>query len=108
MVQKLSAFLQDGVSDHDHVFCQVLYQRQEAAFRVEPCVCPQFLLVRLQALDNPRYAKLIVALRTIQGSGIFSRYIIMILKDKLLTCILGLYLTFTQSLLKQKYKLLYI
>ena len=65
MLEELNTFCERGVPQHDHVLRQVLYERQETALGVEPRVCAQFLLVRLQTFDHPRYAELIVALRAV-------------------------------------------
>ena len=59
--------MQHAVSQHDHVFGHVLYQRQEAALGVEPRVCPELLLVWLQTLDDSRDAELIVTLGAVES-----------------------------------------
>lgn len=64
--QELDTLLYHSVPQHDHVFGHVLQQREETAFGVEPCVRPQLFIVRLQALDDTRDAKVVVPLGTVQ------------------------------------------
>lgn len=39
-LKKLDALCDDRISNHNHVLGHVLNKRQEAAFCIEPCVCP--------------------------------------------------------------------
>ena len=66
VLQELNALDEHRVPQHDHVLRHVLDEREEATLRVEPRVRAEFLLVRLDALDHPRYAKVVVALRAVQ------------------------------------------
>ncbi len=61
-VQKVDDVVQDRVLDDDDVLGHILQQRQQAAFGVEPRVGAQFLVERLQALDDARHAELVVSL----------------------------------------------
>ena len=64
-LQELDALGDDRVSDHDHVLGHVDDERKEATLGVEPGVCAEFLVVRLQALYYTGYSKLIVTLGTV-------------------------------------------
>jgi len=62
--------MQESIFHHQHMFCHVLNQRQEASLGVVPSVSAEFLLIRLQTLYHPRYSELVVALGTVQGAAI--------------------------------------
>lgn len=67
VLEELDALLDDRVPDRDHVLRQVLDERQETPLGVEPSVSPQLFVVRLQGLDDPRNAELVVALGAVQS-----------------------------------------
>ena len=63
-----TTYLNDRVSDADHVFGQILDEGEETPFGVEPGVGPQLLVVRLQGLDDTRNPELVVALGAVQSA----------------------------------------
>ena len=58
--------MNDGVSHADHVLGEVLDEGEEAPLGVEPRVRAQLLVVRLEGLDHPRDAELVVSLGAIE------------------------------------------
>ena len=62
-------YLNDRVPHTNHVLGQVLYEREETPLCVEPGVRTQLLVIRLQGLDDPRDAELVVALGAVEGSN---------------------------------------
>lgn len=66
--QKLKGLLYNGVSHDNYLFGQVFEKREETALRVKPGIGAQFLVVRLEALDDPRDAELVVPFGAVQCS----------------------------------------
>jgi len=68
MVQEVENLVVRLVLDDDHVLGQVFGHGQEASFGVEPGVCRQLLVVRLERLHDSRDAELVIAFGAIEGS----------------------------------------
>ena len=66
VVEELDALCDHRVPDTDHLLGKVFHKGEETPLGVEPSVRPQLFVVRLQGLDDPRNAELIVALGAVQ------------------------------------------
>lgn len=67
MLEELNAVKKNRVFEHDHMLGHVLNERKEAALGIVPRVSAKLFLVRLEAFDDSRYSKFVVALGAVQG-----------------------------------------